>query len=197
MADELSKELCPEASKGDIMRNSAAYVGRVGGLAVALGIGTAVVTGQGLAQAIPPVASPARHQTTLQKPNRKRRTPDFLQPRASRQHRTTLVGRRVSGHLDIDPSMVAAGLSTAAAPLRPVTTHPHAAAPPMTPRPRLKTATRPSQSTPNRSTPYRSTPSHPLQVYPLARRRPASPPPTRPTRPGRPGRGRVTRYSRS
>ncbi|HVQ53012.1 MAG TPA: hypothetical protein VMS92_23495, partial [Mycobacterium sp.] len=33
------------------MRNSAAYVGRVGGLAVALGIGTAVVTGQGLAHA--------------------------------------------------------------------------------------------------------------------------------------------------
>jgi glucose/arabinose dehydrogenase len=33
------------------MKNSAAYVGRVGGLAVALGIGTAVFTGQGVAMA--------------------------------------------------------------------------------------------------------------------------------------------------
>ncbi len=33
------------------MRNSALYVGRIGGLAVALGIGTAVATGHGLALA--------------------------------------------------------------------------------------------------------------------------------------------------
>jgi hypothetical protein len=43
--------LCQQLSKGDNMRNSAAYVGRVGGLAVALGIGGAVVTGHGIALA--------------------------------------------------------------------------------------------------------------------------------------------------
>ena len=40
------------------MRNSAAYVARVGGLAVALGIGTAVATGQGLALADSPDGAP-------------------------------------------------------------------------------------------------------------------------------------------
>lgn len=40
------------------MKNSAAYVARVGGLAVALGIGTAVATGQGLALADSPDGAP-------------------------------------------------------------------------------------------------------------------------------------------
>ena len=41
------------------MKNSAAYVGRVGGLAVALGIGTAVVTCQGVAHAESPDGGPS------------------------------------------------------------------------------------------------------------------------------------------
>jgi VCBS repeat-containing protein len=47
----MSIYLCQEFSKGVRARNSAAYVGRVGGLAVALGIGTAVFTGHGVALA--------------------------------------------------------------------------------------------------------------------------------------------------
>ena len=33
--------------------STASYIGRVGGLAVALGVGTAIVTGQGVAYATP------------------------------------------------------------------------------------------------------------------------------------------------
>ena len=43
--------LCQIYTKGIRMTNSGAYVGRVGGLAVALGIGAAIATGQGVAWA--------------------------------------------------------------------------------------------------------------------------------------------------
>ena len=35
---------------------AASYIGRIGGLAVALGVGTAIITGQGVAYATPDAA---------------------------------------------------------------------------------------------------------------------------------------------
>ena len=56
--------------QGDDMTNSAAYVGRVGGLAVALGIGTAMATGQGVALADSPagVSGPSSNDSSESKP---------------------------------------------------------------------------------------------------------------------------------
>ena len=63
------------------MRNSAAYVGRVGGLAIALGIGTAVVTGQGvaLADSAEGVSGPTSNDSSETKPEAPNAAPSAAQ----------------------------------------------------------------------------------------------------------------------